>query len=246
MINFLSTWIKNLSLVIVVVSILGMLLPNNKTKKYIKMVMGLYVLFSIISPFVKNRDVFSVDVEKIYRGNSIETLSREDENIGTKIQSTDTIKSQNKINSRLEKLYEQKLETDITQKLEKQGYELDKCTVKTYIKDYSKESDENSNTWIEQINIKVSNKSNNKKKSNNYKSGKENAEFVLINEIQKIEKVDVNVLNNNLKDEQTSNSSNNLNEQNSENNNLTADDIQGIKQFLIKEYGVDEKCLKIS
>ena len=54
MVNFLSSWVKNLSLAIIVVSILEMLLPNNKTKKYVKMVMGLYILFSIISPFIKN------------------------------------------------------------------------------------------------------------------------------------------------------------------------------------------------
>ena len=56
MVNFLSSWVKNLSLAIIVVSILEMLLPNNKTKKYVKMVMGLYILFSIISPFIKNSD----------------------------------------------------------------------------------------------------------------------------------------------------------------------------------------------
>lgn len=258
MINFLSTWVKNLSLVIVIVSILGMLLPNNKTKKYIKMVMGLYILFSIISPFVKNKDVFSIDVEKIYKGNSIETLSNGDDNMKMtnkdKTQNSDNIQSQNTINSRLEKLYEQKLENDITQKLEKQGYELDECNVKTYIKDSSKELDTSNSTWIEQINIKVSNKSNNKKETDNVndnntkndKKSKESAESVLVNEIQKIKKVDVNILNNNLKDGINSSSSNDSNEQNSEKTNLTANDIQNIKQFLIKEYGVDEKCLRIS
>ena len=33
MINFLSSWVKNLCLALIVVSILEMLLPNNKTKK---------------------------------------------------------------------------------------------------------------------------------------------------------------------------------------------------------------------
>ena len=61
MIEFLSSWAKGLGLAIVIVSILEMLLPNNKTKKYIRMVMGLYILFTIISPFIKNRTLFSVD-----------------------------------------------------------------------------------------------------------------------------------------------------------------------------------------
>ena len=61
MIEFLSSWAKGLGLAIVIVSILEMLLPNNKTKKYIRMVMGLYILFTIISPFIKNRTLFNVE-----------------------------------------------------------------------------------------------------------------------------------------------------------------------------------------
>ena len=48
MIKFFSSWVKTLGLAIVIVSILEMLLPNNKTKKYIRMVMGIYILFTII------------------------------------------------------------------------------------------------------------------------------------------------------------------------------------------------------
>ena len=61
MVSFLSSWVKNLSLAIVIVSILEMLLPNNKTKKYIKMIMGLYILFSIISPFIQNGNIFNLE-----------------------------------------------------------------------------------------------------------------------------------------------------------------------------------------
>ena len=53
----MSSWVKGLGLAIVVVSILEMLLPNNKTKKYIRVVMGIYVLFTIISPFVSQKDL---------------------------------------------------------------------------------------------------------------------------------------------------------------------------------------------
>ena len=34
MISFLSSWVKNLCLELIVVSILEMILPNNKTKKF--------------------------------------------------------------------------------------------------------------------------------------------------------------------------------------------------------------------
>ena len=60
MIQFLSSWAKSLGLTIVVVSILEMLLPNNKNKKYIRMVMGIYVIFTMISPVINNKDVFDL------------------------------------------------------------------------------------------------------------------------------------------------------------------------------------------
>ena len=49
MIACFSEWAKNLTLAVVIVSLFEMLLPNNKTKKYIKVVMGLYILFNILS-----------------------------------------------------------------------------------------------------------------------------------------------------------------------------------------------------
>ena len=60
MINFLSSWVKNLALALIIVSILEMILPNNKTKKYVKMIMGLYILFSIISPFIENSNKLNI------------------------------------------------------------------------------------------------------------------------------------------------------------------------------------------
>ena len=35
MVKFLSSWVKSLSLSLILVSILEMVLPNNKTKKYV-------------------------------------------------------------------------------------------------------------------------------------------------------------------------------------------------------------------
>ena len=82
MIEFLSSWAKGLGLAIVVVSILEMILPNNKTKKYIRMVMGVYILFTIISPFIKNKqtiDVSNFEIEKY--NNYLSTSEKNDTNI---------------------------------------------------------------------------------------------------------------------------------------------------------------------
>ena len=56
MIEILSSWAKGLGITIVIVSIFEMLLPNNRTKKYIRMVLGVYVIFNIVSPLIKNKE----------------------------------------------------------------------------------------------------------------------------------------------------------------------------------------------
>ena len=65
MIDFFSSWTKTLGLSIVIVSILEMLLPNNKTKKYVRMVMGIYILFTIISPFISNKEIFNINIKYV-------------------------------------------------------------------------------------------------------------------------------------------------------------------------------------
>lgn len=218
MINFLSSWVKNLCLALIVVSILEMLLPNNKTKKYVKMGMGLYILFSIIEPFIENSNELKFNVEDLYNQYSVETLA-ESENV-----------NQKSMDSRLDELYKQKLENDIVQKLDEEGYVVEDCDVKAHIS--------SNDTGIELITIKIKEK---KDSSNENQSNETmNIEEKIVNEIQKIQKVEINVSKN------QDNSSDESTQSEQQNQNITKNDIKIVKQFLIKEYGVSEKCLRIS
>lgn len=218
MINFLSSWVKNLCLALIVVSILEMLLPNNKTKKYVKMVIGLYILFSIIEPFIENSNELKFNVEDLYNQYSVETLA-ESENV-----------NQKSMDSRLDELYKQKLENDIVQKLDEEGYVVEDCDVKAHIS--------SNDTGIELITIKIKEK---KDSSNENQSNETmNIEEKIVNEIQKIQKVEINVSKN------QDNSSDESTQSEQQNQNITKNDIKIVKQFLIKEYGVSEKCLRIS
>ena len=67
MINFLSSWAEQVILAVIIATILELILPNSKNKKYVQMVIGVYVLFNIISPIIKNKEklVFSeIDLDK--------------------------------------------------------------------------------------------------------------------------------------------------------------------------------------
>lgn len=210
MVSFLSSWVKNLSLAIVIVSILEMLLPNNKTKKYIKMIMGLYILFSIISPFIQNGNIFNLE------NLDFNTYLKE-----TQVTSSEKV-GQTSTDKRLNEIYIEQLENDITQKLENKGYVVEMCDVDAYV---SQESD---NSGINKITLKINKNDEEKSTENN-----DNLENKLISEIQKIQKVDIKIDEN-----QTSESE--------EKSNITKTDIENVKSFLISEYGVSKTCLKIN
>ena len=204
MIEFLSSWAKGLGLAIVIVSILEMLLPNNKTKKYIRMVMGLYILFTIISPFIKNRALFNIeniDLSKYQNDYS----------------SVETSVDQTSMDERIQVLYVEELEKDITKKVEEKGYEVTECKVKANIQD--------ENNTISKIKLKIEKNEENKKEEN------ETIENKMVNEIQKIKPVNTQIQNNNKEKKEEK---------------ITRNDIQNIKKFLMEEYEVEEKCLEIN
>ena len=52
MITFLRTWANQIIVALIVATIFEMILPDGNNKKYIKMIIGLYVLFTITQPLV--------------------------------------------------------------------------------------------------------------------------------------------------------------------------------------------------
>ncbi len=226
MINFLSTWVKNLSLALIIVSILEMILPNSKTKKYIKMVMGLYILFSIISPFIdsKNFNLENINMD-FYEKTSKEASSIE--------------VNQTSMDIRINQIYKEQLEKDITNKLKGKGYEIESCKVKANISE--------NDSGIERITLKIKEKIVVEELENNLneinEGEKDTFENKIVTEIEKIQKVNIKVS----KDDKEQESVKGNNEkQKEESLKITKSDINLIKKFLIEEYGVSEKCLRIS
>lgn len=225
MITFMNTWAKNLGLAIVVISILEMLLPNNKIKKYIRMVMGIYILFCILSPWIQDKDIIQNNIEdlatSVSTGNTFTNVSNE--------------VNQTSMNERIQELYVEELEKDIRKKLKEQGYEISKCKVDANISDVEDE------TRIKKISIKVAKKTEEIQNENNAKENSKQNESIenkIVTHIQKIKTIDTSISkieekqNNQKEDEKQS--------------SITKVDIQNIKKFLIEEYGVKEKCLEIN
>ena len=219
MIEFLSTWAKNIGLSIIVISILEMLLPNNKTKKYVRMVFGMYIIFSIISPFINNKDILDVssfDLEKYANYTSNQTSGK-----------------QTSMDNRIEEIYIEELEKDITKKVEDLGYQVVTCNV------YATLSSENEESYIEQITLTVEKGEEQSTEENSEQE--DTTENRLVEEIQKIKPVNTTVQSS----RNASTGSDSKDGQQGE-QTISNQDIQKIKKFLTEEYGVEETCLKIN
>jgi stage III sporulation protein AF len=52
-ISFLSSWLKDIVILFILISIAELVMPKGNMKKYVNMVIGLLIIFTIISPFAK-------------------------------------------------------------------------------------------------------------------------------------------------------------------------------------------------
>lgn len=159
MIDVISNWASGLVVSIVIATILEMLLPDNKTKKYVKTVIGIYIIFCIISPFIDE--------------NKIEDILKNAEKTIEKAQIKSEVSSSQNENSRIEALYIEEFEKDVIKRVEELGYEVKKCEVDIEI-NASKEK-----AGINSIYLSIGNK---KQISNNNKNTK-----IEIEEIENIE-----------------------------------------------------------
>jgi len=113
MISFMSSWAEQIVIAVVISTIIEMILPKNKNKKYIQMVIGVYILFNIISPIIKNNDNFLVEkyIVEDYQTNKQYKIDK------------------SSMNERLEKIYLEELENTVISKFEKNEIEVIKCDI---------------------------------------------------------------------------------------------------------------------
>lgn len=121
MINFFSNWIEQIAIAVILASIFEIILPRGNIAKYIKIILGVYVVFNIISPFIDSDALYSFDKS------SIENYA---ENFD--INSNNDI-NQESMDKRLESLYIEQIETNVKSKLGELGYVTLKCNVEAVL-----------------------------------------------------------------------------------------------------------------
>lgn len=123
MVNWLSNWAQGIIIAVVITTLIELILPNGTNKKYVKVVIGVYILFTIISPVVSKFKGKKFDINQIIDIQKYEDkLAKSDNEISTKLESN---------NSRtIKDIYISNLTIDIQSKLKEKGYE----TINTNIK----------------------------------------------------------------------------------------------------------------
>lgn len=168
MINAMSTWAKSIILAVIVSTIIQMILPEGNNKKYIKTVIGLYILFTIISPIIS----------KISGGNSTIDVSKYENYFN--VESTTTA-SANVIDKNLDNTYTSSIKADIKNRMKQKGYKVNSLDANIELKNeesygtinslkISLEREENNNNSniqaVNKIEIKISNNTNEAKQNN--------------------------------------------------------------------------------
>lgn len=112
--EFITSWAQGIIIAVIIGTILEMLLPNGNSKKYIKVVIGVYIVFSIVSPVISKftRSEFKLD--------SIIDINKYEDKISS--YEIDTKNLENTNNSNIKEVYILNLKKDIKAKIEEKGY----------------------------------------------------------------------------------------------------------------------------
>ena len=114
MITYISSWARQVIVSVVVAIILEMILsPNSKSTKYIKTVIGIYVVYTIIAPGLKliggkNLDFANIDYENYLTSSEIY------QNLESSVEKIET--------NNFEETYKLNLKQDMENKLREKGY----------------------------------------------------------------------------------------------------------------------------
>lgn len=169
MIIFLKNWVSQIIVAVIISTIIELILPNGNNKKYIKMIIGMYVLFTIIQPIVikftgNNIEIGKFDYKKYFDEDIIESSLENFEDNNSKL---------------IKQAYINNINEDITQKLKQKGYKVISCNIEI-LDDVNKENYGS----IRNINLEVNHLDTENEENDNDENNIE------------IENVEINITNN--------------------------------------------------
>lgn len=120
----MSTWAEQIIVAVIIAGIIEMILPKGNNKKYVKAIIGVYILFTIISPVISkitDIDFQDIDYEEYFKQTeTYQTMSQDLSNNNDKS---------------VEEIYISNLKQDMKNKLQEKGYIAENIEVDIELKD---------------------------------------------------------------------------------------------------------------
>lgn len=193
--NWISGWIQGIIIAVIIGTIIEMLLPDGNCKKYVKVVIGVYILFSIVSPVITKVTGNEFRVSDIYDINTyIEASAKNSqENI------------ENSQQNQIKQVYITNLKNDMKQKIQEKGYSVksltleisndEQYTLKKIFAQVSKRKNEENNEVkeINEINITISNTTENIEEDISISTKEQNDLKAYLSGIYNLEEKNINI-----------------------------------------------------
>lgn len=233
MIEWVTSWAQGIIIAVIIATIIEMILPDGNCKKYIKVVIGVYILFSIISPVITKITGKDFNISEEF-------------NLDKFYAEADSKSIYNELNSNnsnnIMDIYITNLKADITAKLKNKGYEVIDCNIE--IKDEETYEISSLNLRLKKINEN----DNNKNESSNNNINK-------VERVEEINEISISIEENNKENNEkdstnTSSSTSTSNNENNEttknyNTDLTAYEKNKVKEYLESTYEINKNNISI-
>ena len=118
MIEFFNTWVQGIVIAVIIATIIEMILPKGNNQKYIKIIIVIYIMFTIVSPVIKNisKENFSLDIEKYWKELDLDSIE-----VGTNLNNSNE--------KNIEEIYIKNLKKDMEYKLKEHGYIIENIEI---------------------------------------------------------------------------------------------------------------------
>ena len=108
MISSISLWANNIVITVIIATIIEMILPDSNNKKYVKTVIGVFILFTIVAPVITKISNNEISLENILANAKIDDIHAEQIDYNT--------------NNDIKKVYIDNLKNDLKKTVEEKGY----------------------------------------------------------------------------------------------------------------------------
>lgn len=119
--EWVSSWIQGIIIAVIISTIIEMILPEGTSKKYIKVVIGIYILFTIVSPVINKLTGSNFRVSNIFDLDEYIETSKNNSNMQNQLS--------NQSENQIKEVYLSGIKTDIQKKVENKGYIVDNIDI---------------------------------------------------------------------------------------------------------------------